>query len=227
MSHGCRIFVQQYLVGDIIVPHNINSTNVQPNETGSSIVYFGEDELDISKDYYSTQLKLTAVDHDKKVKAELSSIFETPRYKPPETRAIIVHAAKFPLSEVMLTIYTTYNSPLCSLLFSYLEHSDVKTMIETFHWMKPLINYSFPLRLPELYLFPKMSSCRRFRIRVQAIQETPEHRPDASWFLDLFWLSTCEYCACDITSGYCTMALRFFKTMPQVSQTTHYQDQSK
>jgi hypothetical protein len=64
------------LVGDIIVPETINSITVQPNETGSSIVYFGEDELDISKEYYNTQLKRTAVDHDKKVKAELSSIFE-------------------------------------------------------------------------------------------------------------------------------------------------------
>jgi hypothetical protein len=117
------------LVGDIIVPQTIKSTTVQPNETGSSIVYFGEDELDIAKEYYNSQLKLTAVDHDKKVKAELSSIFETPHYKSPEARAIIVHAAKFPLSEVMLTIYTTYHSPLSSLLFSYLDHSDVKTMI--------------------------------------------------------------------------------------------------
>jgi hypothetical protein len=92
------------LVGDIIVPETINSTTVQPNETGSSVVYFGEDDLDIEKEYYNTQLKLTVVDHDKKVKAELSSIFETPRYKSPEARAIIVHAAKFPLSDVMLTI---------------------------------------------------------------------------------------------------------------------------
>jgi hypothetical protein len=145
----------------------------------------------------------------------LSSIFETPHYKSPEARAIIVHAAKFPLSEVMLTIYTTYHSPLSSLLFSYLDHSDVKTMIETFHWMKPLMNYSFPLRLPKLSLFPTVSSRRRFRILVQAIQETPEHRPDASRFLDLIWLSTCKYFACDITSGYCTMALRFFRQCPK------------
>jgi hypothetical protein len=157
--------------------------------------------LDISKEYYSTQLKLTAVDHDKKVKAELSSIFETPRYKSPEARAIKVHAAKFPLSEFMLTIYTTYHYPLYSLLFSYLDHSDVKTMIETCHWMNPLMNYSFTLRLPELSLLPTMSSRRRFRIIVQKIQETPEHRPNASRFLNLIWLSTCEYCACDITSG--------------------------
>jgi hypothetical protein len=124
------------LVGDIIVPESINSTTVQPNETDSSVVYFGEDDLDISKEYYKTQLKLTAVDHDKKVKAELSSILETPRYKSPEARAIVVHAAKFPLSDVMLTIYTTYHYPLCSLLFSYLDHSGVKTMIEAFHWLK-------------------------------------------------------------------------------------------
>jgi hypothetical protein len=104
-------------VGDIIVPQNIYSTTVQPNETGSSIFYFGGYELDLAKEYYNTKLKLTAVDHGKKIKAELSSIFETPRYKSPEARAIIVHAAKFPLSEVMLTIYTTYHSPLSGLLF--------------------------------------------------------------------------------------------------------------
>jgi hypothetical protein len=59
-------------------------------------------------------------------------------------------------------------------------------------------------------LFPTMSSRCRFRILFQAIQETPEHRPDAYRFLDLIWLSTCEYCACEIISGYCTMALHFF-----------------
>jgi hypothetical protein len=135
------LFSNINLVGDIIVPQTINSTTVQPNETGSSIAYFREDELDIAKEYYNTQLKLTAVDHNKKVKAKLPSISETPRYKLPEARAIIVYAAKFPLSEVMLTICTTYHSPLSSLLFSYLVHSDVKTMIETFHWMKLLMNY--------------------------------------------------------------------------------------
>jgi hypothetical protein len=198
------------LVGDIIVPDTLNSTTVQPNETGSSVVYFGEDDFEIAKLFYETQLKLTAVDHDKKVKAELSSILETPHYKSPAARAIVVHAVKSPLSDVMLTIYTTYHSPLCTLLFSYLDHSDVNTMIEAFHWLKPMMNYSFPLSPPEHCLFPKMSSCFRFRILVQEIQETPEHRPDASRSLDLFWLSTCEYCASHITSGYCTMVLRFF-----------------
>jgi hypothetical protein len=99
---------------------------------------------------------------------------------------MVVHAAKFSLSDVMLTIYTTHHSPLRSLLFSYLDHSDVKIMIEAFHWLKPMMNYSFPLRLPELCLFPTMSSRCRFRILVQEIQETPEHRPDASRFLILF-----------------------------------------
>jgi hypothetical protein len=51
------------------------------------------------------------------VKAEFSSIFDSPRYKSPEATAIVVHAAKFPLGDVMLTIYTTYHSPLCILLF--------------------------------------------------------------------------------------------------------------
>jgi hypothetical protein len=67
------------LVSDIIVPETLNSTTVQPNETGSSVVYFGEDDLEIAKQFYETQLKLTAVDHDNKVKAEFSSIFDSPR----------------------------------------------------------------------------------------------------------------------------------------------------
>jgi hypothetical protein len=146
--------------------------------------------LYIAKEYYNTQRKLTAADHDKKVKSELSSISEIPRYKSPEARAIIVHAAKFPLSDAMLTIYTTYHSPLCRILFSYLDHSDERTMIEAFHWMKPMMNYSFPVRLPEHSLFPTMYSRCRFMILVQAIQETPEHRSGAYRFLDLIWLLT-------------------------------------
>jgi hypothetical protein len=73
-----------------------------------------------------------------------------------------------------------------------------------------MMNYSFPLRIPELCFSPTMSYRCRFRIIFQEIQETPEHSPDASRFLDLMWLSTCEYCASDITSGYCTMTLSFF-----------------
>jgi hypothetical protein len=83
-------------------------------------------------------------------------------------------------------------------------------VIEAFAWMKPMMNYSFPLRLPEHCLFPTMSSRRRFSIVVRSIQETPEHRPDASRFMDLIWLSTCECCGKEITPGYCTMALHFF-----------------
>jgi hypothetical protein len=41
------------------------------------------------------------------VKVELSTIFDSPRYKSPEATAIVVHASKFPLGDVMLTIYTT------------------------------------------------------------------------------------------------------------------------
>jgi hypothetical protein len=58
------------------------------------------------------------------VKAELSIIFDSPRYKSPEATAIVVHAAKFPLCDVMLTIYTKYHSPLCRVLFSHLDHSN-------------------------------------------------------------------------------------------------------
>jgi hypothetical protein len=42
------------------------------------------------------------------------------------------------------------------------------------------------------------------------VHRAPEHHPDASLFLDLIWLSTCECCASEITSGYCTMSLLFF-----------------
>jgi hypothetical protein len=70
----CRMYAEILssninLLGDIIVPQTINPTTVEPSETGSSIVYFGEDELDIAKEYYNPLLKMTAVDHDKKVKA--------------------------------------------------------------------------------------------------------------------------------------------------------------
>jgi hypothetical protein len=144
------------------------------------------------------------------VEAELSSIFDSPHNKSRQATAIIEFATKFPLCDVMLTIYTTCHSPLCPLLFSHLDHSDVKEVIEAFPWMKLMMNYSFPLRLPEHCLFPTISSRRRFSIVVRGIQETPEHRPYASRFLDLIWLSTCECCATEITSGYCTMTIHFF-----------------
>jgi hypothetical protein len=177
---------------------------------------FDSDEALCRMDAESLVRNIDLVSDDNKVKAELSSIFDSPRYNSPESTAIVVHAAKFPLGDVMLTIYTTYHSPLCSLLFSYLDHSDVKEVIEAFHWMKLMMNYSFPLRLPEHCLFPTTSSRRRFRILVKGIQETPENHPDASRFLDLIWLSTCEFCASKITSGYYTMALRFcFRLCPK------------
>jgi hypothetical protein len=53
------------------------------------------------------------------VKAELTSIFDSPRYKSPQAAAIVDHNAKFTPCDVMLTIYTTYHSPLCRLLFSH------------------------------------------------------------------------------------------------------------
>jgi hypothetical protein len=58
--------------------------------------------------------------------AEFSSIFDSPRNKSKQATAIVEFAAKYPLSDVMLTIYTTYHSPLCPLLFSHLDHSGVK-----------------------------------------------------------------------------------------------------
>jgi hypothetical protein len=144
------------------------------------------------------------------VEAELSSIFDSPCNKSKLAKEIVKFAARFPLSDVMLTIYTTYHSQLGPFLFLHLEHSDVKEVIQAHYWMKPMMNYSFPLRLPEHCLFPTMPSHRRFSIVVRGIQETPEHRPVASRFLDIIWLSTCECCGKEITSGYCTMALRFF-----------------
>jgi hypothetical protein len=120
------------------------------------------------------------------VEAELSSIFDSPSYKSRQATAIVEFSAKIPLCDVMLTIYTTYHSPLCPLLLSHLDHSDVNEVIEAFPWMKPMMNYSFPLRLPEHCLFPTIYSHRRFSIVVQGIQETPEHCPDASRFFILF-----------------------------------------
>jgi hypothetical protein len=67
--------------------------------------------------------------------------------------------------------------------------------------MKPLMNYSFQLGLSELSSFPTTASHRRFRIVFKAIEETPEHRPVASSFLELIWQSTCEGCGKEITFG--------------------------
>jgi hypothetical protein len=46
----CRIDAESLvrnidLVSDIIIPETLNSTTVQPNETVSSALYFGEDDL--------------------------------------------------------------------------------------------------------------------------------------------------------------------------------------
>jgi hypothetical protein len=64
------------------------------------------------------------------VEAELSSIFDSPRNKSKLAKEIVKFSAKFPLCDVMLTIYTTYHSPLGPLLFSHLDHSDVKEVIQ-------------------------------------------------------------------------------------------------
>jgi hypothetical protein len=91
---------------------------------------------------------------------------------------------KTSLTEVLLTLYTTYHSPFATLLFLWLEH-EYLSLIKEYIWMKPLMNYSFPLGVPELSLFPITASRRRFCIVVNAIEETPEHRPVASIFLEL------------------------------------------
>jgi hypothetical protein len=41
------------------------------------------------------------------VKAEVTSMFDSPRYKSPQATAIIENAANFPLCDAMLTLYTT------------------------------------------------------------------------------------------------------------------------
>jgi hypothetical protein len=84
----------------------------------------------------------------------------------------------------------------------------VVSLIEAYPWMIPLMNYSFPLGLQELSLFPTIDSRRRFRIVVKAIEETPEHMTVASRFLELIWKSNCEGCGKEITSGYFEMALK-------------------
>jgi hypothetical protein len=64
------------------------------------------------------------------VEAELSSIFDSPRNTSKLAKEIVKFAARFTLCDVMLTIYTTYHSPLGPLLFSHLDHSDVKEVIQ-------------------------------------------------------------------------------------------------
>jgi hypothetical protein len=99
-------------------------------------------ELGKAKLYYNTTLK--AVDHDEKVKAEMSIIFQTPHYQSQEAKASIVHATSHTITEVLLTLYTTHHSPLSDLLLSWFEHKDLLKLIGIFDWMKPLMNYSFP-----------------------------------------------------------------------------------
>jgi hypothetical protein len=89
------------------------------------------------------------------------------------------------------------------------------------------MNFSFPLRHPKLSLFPTMSAHHRFVILVKAIQETPEHPPDASRFLDLIWLLTCEYCAFEIASEYFEMAPHFFLKLCTSLSKTYFQDHFK
>jgi hypothetical protein len=117
--------------------------------------------------------KIQLVEHDAIVRSKMNSMFKTARYQSEQSRAIIHCAKKTSLTEVLLTTYTTYHSPFATLLFSWLEHEDVESLIKAYIWMKPLVNYSFPLGLQELSLFPTTASRIRFRIVVKAIEETP------------------------------------------------------
>jgi hypothetical protein len=153
--------------------------------------------------------KIKLVEHDTIFRSEMSSMFKTARYQPEEFRAIICYAKKTSLTEVLLTIYTTYHSPFATLLFSWLEHEDVVALIKAYLWMKPLMNYSFSLGLQELSLFLTIDSRIRFRIVVKVIEERPEHRPVTFRFLELIWQSMFEGCGKEIMSGYFEMALKF------------------
>jgi hypothetical protein len=126
-----------------------------------------------------------------------------------------------PITEVLLTLFTIYHSPLFDLLLSWFEHNELVKLIGICDWMKSLMNYSFPLRLHQLSRFPTVDTGHCFRMLIQEIQETPEHHPDASHFLDLIWMSTCECWECEITSEFFLKALLFCETMPRVSKHTH------
>jgi excinuclease UvrABC nuclease subunit len=69
--------------------------------------------------------KLQVVEHGAIVGSEMNSMFRRARYQSEESRAIIRCAKKTSLTEVLLTIYTTYHSPFATLLFSWLEHEDL------------------------------------------------------------------------------------------------------
>jgi hypothetical protein len=114
-------------------------------------------DIDATPNAYNTEVKIKKiklVEDDAIVRSEMNSMFKTASYQSEESRAIICRAKKTSLTEVLLTIYTTYHSPFATLLFSWLEHEDVVAFIKSCLWMKPLTNYSFPLGLQDLSLFP-------------------------------------------------------------------------
>jgi hypothetical protein len=61
--------------------------------------------------------KIKLLEHDAIVRSEMNSMFKTARYQSEESRSIIFCAKKTSLTEVLLTIYTTYHSPFATLLF--------------------------------------------------------------------------------------------------------------
>jgi hypothetical protein len=61
--------------------------------------------------------KLQLVEHNAVVRSKMNSMLKTGRYQSDESRAIIRCALKKTLTEVLLTIYTIYHSPLSTLPF--------------------------------------------------------------------------------------------------------------
>jgi hypothetical protein len=121
-----------------------NQVKLTPNG-----IRFRNYELGKVKLYYNTTLE--ALGHDEKVKAEMSSIFQTPRCQSHKTRSIIIRATSRPITEVLLTLYTPYHSTISVLLLSWFEHNDLVKLIGVFDWMKPLMNYrKFHSRCPHL-----------------------------------------------------------------------------
>jgi hypothetical protein len=61
--------------------------------------------------------KIQLVEHDIIFRSEMNSMFKTACYQSEKSRSITRCAKKTSLTEVLLTIYTTYHSPFATLLF--------------------------------------------------------------------------------------------------------------